>query len=107
MSDQMNLADELLASMQEALAHARGERTDVRVTEVPAPAVRVRAVRKRLRLAQADFATLLGVSVSGLRKWEQGVRQPSGAALTLLTVMDREPEAVARAIADAGVAAPH
>jgi putative transcriptional regulator len=33
-----------------------------------------------------------------LRKWEQGQRQPHGAALTLLNIMDREPEAVIRAI---------
>jgi putative transcriptional regulator len=36
----------------------------------------------------------MGVSVSGLRKWEQGPRRPGGAALTLLRVKDRNPKAV-------------
>lgn len=93
-----NLAEELLISLQEALAHARGEDSGVRITEMPDPSARVRSVRRKLKLSQSDLAALLGVSVSGLRKWEQGERRPSGAALTLLAVMDREPEAVVRAI---------
>ena len=44
------------------------------------------------------MALLLGTSVSGYRKWEQRVRQPSGAARTLLRVMEREPDAVLRAL---------
>lgn len=93
-----NFGDELLASMQEALDHARGLDNGSILHHVETPAVRVKEVRKKLRMAQDDFAALLGVSVSGLRKWEQGTRRPSGAALTLLEVMDREPEAVARAL---------
>jgi putative transcriptional regulator len=50
-------------------------------------------------LTQSDFATVLGTSVSGLRKWEQAQRQPQGSARTLLKVMDKEPEAVLRALA--------
>lgn len=41
---------------------------------------------------------MLGTSPSGYKKWEQGKRQPSGAARTLLRVIDREPEAVLRAL---------
>lgn len=93
-----NFGDELLASMQEALEHARGIDNGSIVHHVEAPAVRVKEVRQKLHMAQDDFAALMGVSVSGLRKWEQGARRPSGAALTLLEVMDREPEAVARAL---------
>jgi len=44
------------------------------------------------------MANLLGVSVSGYRKWEQGQARPSGAARTLLKVMEREPEAVLKAL---------
>ena len=51
-----------------------------------------------LGLSQARFARLLGVSTSGLRKWEQGDRTPRGASATLLRVMEREPEAVTRAL---------
>ena len=46
------------------------------------------------------MAVALGTSPSGYRKrkWEQGQRRPSGAARTLLRVMDKEPEAVLRVL---------
>lgn len=43
-------------------------------------------------LSQAEFAALMGVSVRTLQEWEQGRRQPSGAAMTLLKVAERYPE---------------
>lgn len=92
------IGEELIESMQEALAYMRGEKTNVRVTRVDAPSVEIKRIRKKVGLTQETFATALGVSVSGLRKWEQGQRHPHGAALTLLHVMDKEPEAVIRAI---------
>jgi putative transcriptional regulator len=36
-----------------------------------------------------------------VRNWEQGRRKPEGPAHVLLTVIDREPKAVLRAIAAA------
>jgi putative transcriptional regulator len=92
------LGDELIESLEQATRHARGQSVDARVTEVAVPAVRVREIRQKVGLSQAKFAPLLGVSVSGLRKWEQGARRPGGAALTLLQVMDRNPQAVVDAL---------
>jgi len=43
---------------------------------------------------QSDFAQLLGVSVRTLQEWEQGRREPSGAARTLLRIALRSPEAI-------------
>ncbi len=40
----------------------------------------------------------MGMSLSGYRKWEQGVRRVSGPAETLLQVIQKEPEAVRRAL---------
>ncbi|AVJ30461.1 MAG: helix-turn-helix domain-containing protein [Achromobacter sp.] len=48
--------------------------------------------RNRVGLPQADFAELLGVSVRTLQDWEQGRRNPSGAAQTLLRVAMLHPE---------------
>ena len=95
------IGDELIEAMQEALAHTRGEKTGARVTTFRKPDLAVRHIRQKVGLTQDAFAMVMGVSVSGLRKWEQGQRHPSGVALTLLRIMDREPEAVARAIANA------
>ena len=98
MTDYANLGDELIEALREARAHAGGEDTDVRETRVDVPADRVREIREKVGLSQVRFAPLMGVSVSGLRKWEQGVRRPGGAALTLLRVMDRNPQAVVEAL---------
>lgn len=50
--------------------------------------------RNRVNMSQSEFAKLLGVSVRTLQDWEQGRRQPSGAAKTLLRIAAQNPEAV-------------
>ncbi len=89
--------EELKQAMSEALAHAQGKDTGVIVNTIEA--VDVRSIRSRMDVTQDVMAAFLGVSVSGYRKWEQGQREPSGAAKTLLRVMDKEPQAVLRALA--------
>jgi len=85
--------DDLIRSLTEALAHAKGEGPAIVHTPV-AP----REVRKQARLTQAQMAPLMGMSLSGYRKWEQGTRQVSGPAAMLLRVIREEPEAVKRAL---------
>jgi DNA-binding XRE family transcriptional regulator len=50
--------------------------------------------RTRLGMTQKNFASLLGISVRTLHDWEQGRREPSGAARTLLKIASRYPEMV-------------
>ena len=91
--------DELTQSLQEALAHARGaDVPGMAEHHVEIETIDARAVRKGLKLTQEQMALLLGTSASGYRKWEQGQREPGGAARTLLRVMEKEPEAVLRAL---------
>ncbi len=52
-----------------------------------------RRIRKRLGLTQAEFSLRIGVSVDTIRNWEQGKRCPTGAARSLLKVLDKAPEA--------------
>lgn len=61
--------------------------------------VDVAAVRKRLGVSQGVFARKFGLSVGTIRDWEQGRSQPDGPARVLLQVIDREPQAVERALA--------
>lgn len=88
--------DELKAALEEAIAHTRGEATGARVREIPR--TEVRQVRDRLGLSQAEFASVFGVSIGTVRNWEQHHRQPEGPARVLLTVIEREPAAVIRAL---------
>ena len=90
------LGNELIQSMAEALAHARGEKTGAKVYKVKPS--EVRKARETLGLSQDKFADTLGVSASTLRKWEQGQRAPTGAARTLLRMIEREPRAALRAL---------
>lgn len=57
------------------------------------------SARKKSGMSQAEFASLLGVSVRTLQEWEQGCRQPSGAAKTLIGIAERRPEVLREAAA--------
>jgi len=69
-----------------------------RVRVAPPSNVDVRGIRQKLKLSQSDFAARFGFTASAVRQWEQGRRQPHGPARVLLTIIDREPNAVRRAL---------
>ena len=85
--------EDLIQSLNEALVHAKGEGPAI-VHALVTP----REVREQAKLTQAQMAPLMGMSLSGYRKWEQGTRRISGPAATLLRVIQQEPEAVRRAL---------
>jgi putative transcriptional regulator len=58
----------------------------------------VRALRKKLGLSQAEFAARFHLPLGTIRDWEQGAHRPDKAAQVLLTVIARDPDAVARAL---------
>lgn len=80
---QRDLAFELLQSVREMKAG--------QVHVVSSPAIEA---RKKTGLSQAQFAALIGVSVRTLQGWEQGRKQPSGAARTLLAIASMNPKAL-------------
>ncbi len=56
------------------------------------------ALRKRMKLSRQRFADTFGLDVRAVQEWEQGRRVPDRAARVLLTVIDRDPEAVVRTL---------
>ena len=96
----MSIGQELIGSLKEAAEHAAGRAAPVRETTVNVPQeVDVKRIRERLGLSQEEFALRFGFSIGTLRHWEQGRRFPEGPARTYLKVIDRDPEAVERALA--------
>ena len=61
--------------------------------------VNVKKIRTQLGLSQESFAQTYGLALSAVRDWEQGRRQPERSARILLKVVEKEPEAVTRALA--------
>ena len=97
-TERSGLRREIELALGEVLAHVRGEtELSCRIVEDPA-AERIVALRKRLRLSRQKFADCFGLDARALQEWEQGRRVPDRAARVLLTVIDRDPEAVIRAL---------
>ena len=80
-----DLAADLLESVRQM---KRGEAARITKVQLPAAA----EARAQVGLSQQDFAHLLGVSARTLQDWEQGRREPNGAAKTLLRVAVAHPE---------------
>ena len=84
-SDLETFKRDLLASVKQM---RRGQAARVTRVKVPQAA----QARSRMGLSQQAFARLLGVSARTLQDWEQGRREPTGAAKTLLRVAVSHPE---------------
>ena len=90
--------DSIEAGLKEALAFAQGDTGKAKAHTVEVPTVDVAAARKRLKLSQDKFAQVFNLNASTLRKWEQGKRRPTGPALALMQIIEKEPEAALRAL---------
>jgi len=58
----------------------------------------VKALRQRLGMTQEQFARNYRLPIGTVRDWEQGRSRPDAPAQALLMVIDREPDAVLRAL---------
>ncbi len=89
---------EVEKALEEVIAHVRGEKPlPCRIVDDPA-AEHIVAVRKRMKLSRRKFADRFGLDARAVQDWEQGRRVPDRAARVLLTVIDRDPQAVVRAL---------
>lgn len=88
--------DELLASVKEAGQIKKGTVTPSRRFEFSP--MNIKKVRRSLKVSQNVFSRMIGVSVNTLQNWEQGRREPDGPARALLTVAEKNPDAVYAAL---------
>ena len=90
--------DRLIASLHEVRSHVATGRFAGRISKVEVEADDVRAVRERSGMTQRQFAAAFGIGLGTLQKWERGERRPSGAAISLLRVMQTNLPAVFAAL---------
>src|ERR1700724_2925014 len=91
--------DRIKAGLDEARAYLEGT-ADKRRYKVHVPEkMDVKRIRMRLGLSQEAFAETYGFALSALRDWERGRRTPERSARILLKIVEKEPDAVTRALA--------
>ena len=89
---------DLIESLEEVKDHLEGKiALPTRVVEAM-PAARVRQIRKAVAKTAKEFERRFGVPARTLEGWEQG-RTVDATARVLLTVIERNPDAVAEALA--------
>jgi putative transcriptional regulator len=92
------LGKKLIKAAKEGRAIARGEADPATYkTFVPAK-IDVKAIRAKTGLTQEEFSVRYAISVASLPDWEQGRLSPDPTARAYLTVIDREPKAVEKAL---------
>jgi putative transcriptional regulator len=89
-----DIGGEVLQAIQDIKSGRTGRVLHVEVTQAT-------QARLKLGFSQADFAKMLGVSVRTLQDWEQGRREPSGAAKALLKITVAAPRTVRKVLAAA------
>jgi len=89
MSDR-NIGQEILEGIKEIKRFKKGEiKLNACTLNEPSPA---KTIRKKLKLSQSSFASLMGVSTRTIQDWEQGRRKPQGPAKSLLRIAEQHPE---------------
>ncbi|MBK8268049.1 MAG: helix-turn-helix domain-containing protein [Planctomycetes bacterium] len=96
--ENMSVFQQLQAGLEDSIAHSKGQITLKTIT-LPAPppkvgAAEVSRLRRKLKMSQAVFAATLNVSTKTIQSWEQGVREPSDAALRMIQVVKTQPAVV-------------
>jgi putative transcriptional regulator len=92
MSRMIDEALETMRDLEQIGVVSKQTLRDFEAQAIPPPtytAEAIRRLRDRLHVSQAVFAAYLNASVSTVQKWENGEKKPSGAALRLLSVIER------------------
>ena len=92
----------IMQGLREALAYKRGQLKEidgVRIHKFTKPIIiNIKALRKKLKLTQEEFAYFIHASPRAIQHWEQKTRQPDGPTLVLLHVLEQNPKAIWKVI---------
>lgn len=92
-----DFGNDLIESLNQAVAHAHGQSkvAQVHVLRVP----NVRSLRQSLKMSQQTFASTFRIPLATLKGWEQGRRQPDATAAAYLSVIEKMPMEAQAALA--------
>jgi len=95
------VSEGVMRGLQEMLSHAQGKidlRSHHAVAKPPREfsAEEIRGIRTKLNMSQGFFAEVIGVSKKTVESWEYNRGKPSGAAARVLTIADKDPDALRR-----------
>ncbi len=87
---------DIVAAVREMRAHKKGEISlETRAIKIPEK-IDVALIRKNFGFTQKEFAEHYGFTVSSVKEWEQGRREPERSAKLFLKVIAAEPKIVER-----------
>ena len=92
---------DLVEAFEEMAAHLRGE-VEVDSYEVPADVLtpaRIKEIRRTVASSTKAFEAEFQISARTMESYEQGRRKPDAAMTALLRIIEKEPQAVRRALA--------
>ncbi|HQZ12799.1 MAG TPA: transcriptional regulator [Devosia sp.] len=92
--------DMIMGGLDDVENYLGGDREGF-ATHIPED-VDVKAIRTRLKLSQVRFAETFGFSVGRVRDWEQKRFAIDAPLRVYLTVIEKEPDAVLRALSGRG-----
>jgi putative transcriptional regulator len=87
---------DLSRSLSEACDHAEGKASNARVHVIEVPDVR--AIRRKLRMSQMEFAQNYRIPLPTLKNWEQGRRRPDAPAAAYLYAIAKRPREISEAL---------
>jgi len=88
----------IITGAEHALAYLKGDKTKGRAYKVRARDINVKAIRENLDMTQEVFSETFAIPVSTLKKWETNNRVPEGPTKAYLTVIEKNPRAVKKAL---------
>jgi putative transcriptional regulator len=90
--------EKIKAGLEDAIAFTEN-RADKSAYGIHVPRdIDVKAMRRQLKLSQSQFAERFGFTAARIRDWEQGRSRPDGALRAYLIVIQKETQAVVRAL---------
>jgi putative transcriptional regulator len=96
------VGEDLVEAFAEMAAYMRGE-ASVESYELPGETLtadRIRAIRRALATSTKAFEAEFRIPARTIEAYEQGRRKPDAATSVLLRVLEKEPDAVRRALAE-------